>query len=441
MQQLSDVFFDELEIPRLDYNLEVGYGNHGYQTGRMLEKIEELLLEIKSDCVLVYGYTNSTLAGALVAVKLSIPLAHVEAGLRSFNRKMPEEINRVLTDHSSDFLFAPTETAVSNLRREGIPENKIHLVGDVMYDAALFYAEKALKVKADVYHFHDPELIHIGVLLKLFTRKKVIYDVHEDYGKQILSKPYIPKSVRKVISSLIKALEYISSMFFDGIITATDDILRNFAYHKRAISIKNFSIIANFSNTTRIDNDNKNIFKLIYVGGLTEVRGIVQTVQALEFINSNKQVKLILCGKFNPPDLEIRVRNLKGFEKVEYLGWVDSERVPELLSKANVGIVVFLLAPNHIDAMPNKLFEYSAAGLPVIASNFPLWKEIVEGNGCGICVDPLKPEEIAKAAEYLIEHPDEARKMEENGRRAVLEKYNWEKESKKLLKLYEEVIG
>ena len=139
---MSEVFFEELEIPRPDCNLGIGSATHGTQTGRMLEAIEKVLLEENPDWVLVYGDTNSTLAGALAAVKLHVPVAHIEAGLRSFNRRMPEEINRVLTDHASDILFAPTKVAVENLRR-GISEERIQLVGDVMYDAALYYGKKA----------------------------------------------------------------------------------------------------------------------------------------------------------------------------------------------------------------------------------------------------------------------------------------------------------
>jgi UDP-GlcNAc3NAcA epimerase len=185
---MSQVFFDELELPNTDYHLGIGGGSHGQNTGRMIEALEGVLLQEKPDLVMIYGDTDSTLAGALAAVKLHIPVAHVEAGLRSFNRKMPEEINRVVADHVANLLFAPTETAVKNLMKEGFAnlypkadisnQPLIIQVGDVMYDAALFYSVKAegresilesLKLKSKGYvlatihraeNVDDPERLH-----------------------------------------------------------------------------------------------------------------------------------------------------------------------------------------------------------------------------------------------------------------------------------------
>jgi len=157
---MSRVFFEEMQIPMPDYNLNINGKSHGAMTGQMLERIEKLLVDLKPEIVLVYGDTNSTLAGALAAVKLHIPVAHVEAGLRSFNRRMPEEVNRVLTDHAADILFCPTATAVQNLANEGLGpsfsnakriskkqvcKKGTFLVGDVMYDATLFYRQSSRK--------------------------------------------------------------------------------------------------------------------------------------------------------------------------------------------------------------------------------------------------------------------------------------------------------
>ncbi len=160
-ENMSDVFFQEMQIPVPRYHLGIGGGQHGAMTGRMLESLESLMLEEKPDVVLVYGDTNSTLAGALAAAKLHIPVAHVEAGLRSFNMQMPEEVNRILTDRVSRWLFCPTDTAVNNLKREGVdkwPGVQVHNVGDVMYDAALFYRKRAqggLTVRDLLERYHD----------------------------------------------------------------------------------------------------------------------------------------------------------------------------------------------------------------------------------------------------------------------------------------------
>ena len=149
-EKMSSVFFDELSLPEPHYNLGIGSGSHGAQTGRMLESIESVLQKELPDAVLVFGDTNSTVAAGLAATKLHLPLAHVEAGLRSFNRRMPEEINRVVTDHLSDWLFAPTTEAVTNLTAEGVKPEKIFLVGDVMLDAAQYFAQRPLSVRSPV---------------------------------------------------------------------------------------------------------------------------------------------------------------------------------------------------------------------------------------------------------------------------------------------------
>ena len=174
-----------------------------------------------------------------------------------------------------------------------------------------------------------------------------------------------------------------------------------------------------------------------YVGGIAEIRGILELVQALEL--TDEEVNLKLGGSFDSQKFEELVKNEKGWQKFEELGWLNRQQVAEVYSKSIAGLVTLRPAVNYLDSLPVKMFEYMSAGIPVIASNFPLWREIIEGNQCGICVDPLKPEDIAVAINYLINNPVEAEKMGSNGQRAVVEKYNWGEEEKKLLMLYEKL--
>ena len=199
---MSELFFKELEIPEPDYNLGIGSGSHGEQTGRMLIAIEDILLKENPDLVIIYGDTNSTLAGALASSKLHIPLAHIEAGLRSFNKNMPEEINRIVADHLSSLLFAPTETAVENLRREGI-EKGVYLVGDIMFDALMHFSKisdakskilEALNLKPREYYLAT---IHRAENTDNWERLKNILEALSSLDKPVIF-PVHPRTKKKV---------------------------------------------------------------------------------------------------------------------------------------------------------------------------------------------------------------------------------------------------
>jgi len=294
---------------------------------------------------------------------------------------------------------------------------------------------KAVKQRADVYHFHDPELMMVGLLLKL-QGQKVIYDVHEDVPRQILSKYWIPKPLRKSIAWLVEQVENFSAKRFDAVITATPFIRERFKQVScDAVNVNNFPIL---SEMHLPDFDwSKKECAVCYVGGIAEIRGIFEMIKAI----SQADAKLLLAGQFSPAGDRNRAATMPGWSKVEELGQLSRIEVKEVLSRSKAGLVLFHSEPNHTDAQPNKMFEYMSAGIPVIASDFPLWKKFIEDNRSGICVNPLDPLAITQAIQWIIDHPDGARHMGENGRKAVEEKYNWEQEANKLMLLYEELLA
>jgi len=307
----------------------------------------------------------------------------------------------------------------------------------------------ALRQKADIYHFHDPELLLVGMLLKLLTRRHVVYDVHENVRKQILNKTWLFPWIRKPLSWTYVLIERACLLFIDGIIIAEDSYIENYQGRKNAVALRNYPILTYLEPREDVGKTNRGAghsFKVIYVGGLTRLRGALELVEAMRIMKADgyEEVRLDLIGPISSPELKreldavICQHDLEGYVSIP--GPILHEQVHEILSQSQVGMAVLHPDPNYVDSLPTKLFEYMAAGLPVIASNFPLWKEIVERNECGLTVNPLDPREIAKAIEYLLAHPEEAQRMGENGRRAVLEKYNWEREAKKLLTLYEELL-
>jgi len=295
--------------------------------------------------------------------------------------------------------------------------------------------QRALECDADIYHFHDPELIPVGLLMKN-RGKKVIYDVHEAVSEDIMNKEWISKPLRKTISFSFDRLEWFVASKFDGIVAATPKIMQQFIYlNPNVININNFPII-NFL-AKNIPTISSRSMSVAYIGAIGRIRGIKEMLQALE----KSEATLLLAGTFTTrEDYDIAIYE-KGWEKTDYRGQVSKEEVSQLLNQARAGLVLFHPGPNHDDSQPNKLFEYMAAGIPVIGSNFPLWKEIIEANECGICVDPLNPEEIAGAINWIIDNPDVAEQMGRNGLRAVQEKYNWETEGKKLVRFYEELLN
>lgn len=288
---------------------------------------------------------------------------------------------------------------------------------------------KAIKLNADLYHFHDSELIPVGLLLKL-KGKKVIYDVHEDTPKQILSKNWIPKYARNIISYVFNKLEKNISRFFDAIITATPSIKGEFiSFNKKCVDVNNYPLIEEINTDFSWSGKKKAV---CYIGGISEIRGIEALVNSLELTDCF----LILAGEFLDSSFEKHIRSLQGWSKVDYRGVVNRDQVYDIFKQSMAGLVTFFPVPNHTEAQPNKMFEYMSAGLPVICSNFQLWEKIVVGNNCGLCVDPMSINEIAKAINSMINNVSEAQRMGTNGRKAVLEKYNWGFEEKKLLELY-----
>lgn len=287
-----------------------------------------------------------------------------------------------------------------------------------------------LRERPNIAHFHDPELLPWAVLLRL-AGVRVIYDAHEDLGAAILSKPYIPPMLRAPISVAVRLVEKGTARCLSAVVGATPAIERNFSSMQPTL-VQNFPMLAELalpSNTTK-----KVPPHFAYVGGLAFIRGAIEMVEAIADIKDSK-VRLQIGGGF-PADLGEELTKCRGWPKVDFHGWVGRQKVAEILSSCRAGLVLFHPEPNHVEAQPNKMFEYMAAGLPVIASDFPLWREIVDGSKCGLLVDPLNPAEISNAMQWILDNPEEAVEMGQRGREAVERYYNWEAESVKLVSLY-----
>jgi glycosyltransferase involved in cell wall biosynthesis len=295
--------------------------------------------------------------------------------------------------------------------------------------------KKALMLNADIYHLHDPELIPIGLKLKK-NGKKVIFDSHEDVPKQLYKREYLPKPINFLISKMFLYFERWACRKFDAVIAATPSIQKKFlSINSNTVNINNFPLLRELNAEIPWSRKSKEI---CYLGVISKFRGIQEICEAMQIVKSD--IRLNLCGNFSEPSLENKIKSLRGWKRVNYLGFLSRESVRDILKRSLAGLVIFHPAPNHIDAQPNKIFEYMSAGIPVIASDFLLWREIIAYNDCGLLVNPLNSEEIAQAIDKLITNPKEAQRLGKNGRLAIEKHFNWQIEEKKLINLYHNLL-
>jgi len=231
--------------------------------------------------------------------------------------------------------------------------------------------------------------------------------------------------------------EWIGSHCFDGVNAATPTIAQRFPRPK-TVTVQNFPFSNEWVQDQFSPYDQRAPI-LIYVGGISEYRGAKEMVLAVGSLPRHLQARLQLAGDFNPIGFEEELTRVSGWERVDFLGWQSREQVYKLFGRARIGLVVLHPLVNYLTSYPIKLFEYMGAGLPVIASDFPLWRQVVKGSECGLLVDPLNPTAIAEAIQWLLEHPGEAEEMGKRGHEAVRERYNWDNEAKKLLVLYRSI--
>lgn len=293
----------------------------------------------------------------------------------------------------------------------------------------------ALKQRAHIYHFHDPELMVVGVMLKLW-RKKVIYDVHEDVPKQILDKYWIKGLwLRKTLAFVTGIFETCCALFFDRIITATPDIAVNFNPRKTT-AVRNLPLLKLMDTDLEADIEKQKPV-VIYAGILSEPRGIKEIVDAMATIGD--KAELWLLGKWQTEDYFRRCRESGGWKHTRFFGQKTQAEAYAYMKIADVGVVNFFPKANHVRALPNKIFEYMAVSLPMVISNFPYWKE--NFRDCALFADPQDPGDIAGQIERFLDDGRLRRQKGSGGRAAIESEYSWEREKDVLLDLYGQLSG
>jgi glycosyltransferase involved in cell wall biosynthesis len=327
---------------------------------------------------------------------------------------------------------------VDGVRFKGVPKAGGGRLSRMTKTVWKVYRE-AVRQDADVYHFHDSELIPVGLLLRA-RGKKVVYDVHEDVPRDLISKDYLPSTLRRPLGWLVGCAEKAGSRCLSGLVTVTPAIADRFKSHNhKTVVVHNFPLLAELTSPLEATWEQRS-FSVAYAGGIIPDRGIRELVRALGLLPKGLNATLKLAGEFFPASFAEELANLPGWERVKVLGLLDRAGLVRTLRNVRAGLVPFLPEPNHIEAMPHKFFEYMSAGLPVIASDFPLWRRMIESIGCGLLINPRDPSSIANAIEHVLTHPREAEAMGRRGRQAVKDRFNWAHEEQKLLALYADLM-
>ena len=298
----------------------------------------------------------------------------------------------------------------------------------------------AFQLNGDVYHIHDSELLFVSVLLRL-AGKRVIYDIHEDLPRSVLYKRYIPSSLRKPVMWVVEAVEDCLARRMTGLITATPTIDARFAaMHSRTRVINNFPLKDELLPST-CSNWKTREMAVAYIGGSSEERGIREMLKAVDRLSHSFHAYLELAGTFSTFALQSEMEATPEWKNVRWHGVLDRQGVAELLGRVRAGLVLFHPEENFVCSQPIKFFEYMSAGIPVIASDFPLWRSIIEESKCGLLVDPLDTKAIAEAIELLLRDSALAEEMGARGREAVEQRFNWSVEEQNLLSFYSSILS
>jgi glycosyltransferase involved in cell wall biosynthesis len=292
------------------------------------------------------------------------------------------------------------------------------------------------RARPRVAHFHDPELLPWALLLQ-FCGIKVVYDVHEDVPRQILHNPWLSPLKRRLLPPLISLAEWIGARLISGLVVATPVILKRFPARKTVL-VRNFPLLEELQTPAPIRMRDRPL-EFTYVGFISEVRNIYAMIEAVTRVQPPAHLRL--AGSFAAEEMERRARAMPEWSAVRFEGWTSREGVASILADGRAGLVILKPIEHEMVSLPIKLFEYMAAGLPVIFSDFPVWREIVESADCGLLVDPLDLGAIVAAMQWVADNPDEAEIMGARGRRAIEDRYNWEREAGALVAFYQDRLG